>query len=185
MKNQTNQSTWVALGAAVVLLVWFQGVSPKLSQFKEVSLQAAAKEREAEGLEKRVSDVKLFDTQKKQDKKGYNELLVAMPLDAKAEDVFVMLEKMAQDSGVSIADIQISDENGENAASNTANFSLSVKGEFGKIVALSDAIRQNIRPIVVDNIALAARDSQGEEGAPSELAATFDLGFFVASKEVQ
>lgn len=179
MKELKDNRGYYAIGCALLVLAGVGlGVLPLNRSLSETKKQAQGKVAQAVSLEKKVDILKAIQKGLNADQKRKQQLEIAAPVDSKIDEIFIMLETMATESGVEIENIQP----GKASASvknGLSEMTVTLKGEFNNLINFSKLVKGNVRPMFVKSVTFVAQESK--DGKVT-LRATFVLNILTATE---
>lgn len=179
MKELKDNRGYYAIGCALLVLAGVGlGVLPLNRSLSETKKQAQGKVAQAVSLEKKVDILKAIQKSFNADQKRKQQLEIAAPVDSKIDEIFIMLETMATESGVEIENIQP----GKASASvknGLSEMTVTLKGEFNNLINFSKLVKGNVRPMFVKSVTFVAQESK--DGKVT-LRATFVLNILTATE---
>lgn len=177
MNQPKNQTTFISLLIIFILAFYYFAIIPKNRQLKQLNTDLAAKKIQSDALDARVTSLTQINTQYAVKKRDFDKLKIALPAEARPDEIFLMLQSMATLAGVSINDIQTKEANNSD---HSVGVSVTILGEFGNITKFTDLLEKNLRPVAVNNLSLVAGEKK--DSGSVNLSATLDLDFFVSQK---
>lgn len=160
------------LVAGAIIFFWFR---PTVARYATTRLALATREAEVNLLTERKKRLSSLASQVAAKQSDLDRLFVAVPTtEAQIPEIIAAIVAMTSESGVELVSLQPGAGQSKGTVSSQTTVTVSVRGGFAEIIALTERLERNLRPATIRSATLAGAGSEGDLG---RLAATFQISF--------
>lgn len=129
---------------AVAIFGWFAVVRPQIDRFAERSLEAKVLSEELASYEQRIADVEEIKKRGEEVQAILRSLYLALPKSSQVPEVLVMIQAIANNSGVVLTAASVGTPSGEEVP-----VVIGFSGNVSTVATFLDALHNNVRTATV------------------------------------